>query len=67
MMSTIVTEELLSFKESEKKIFAYVCELAREITGHMLESYDKELAESRDKKQYRCKGKRRTSIIMLRI
>lgn len=62
MMSTIVKEELISFKELEKKIFAYVCELAREITGHMLENYDKELAESRDKKQYRCKGKRQTSI-----
>lgn len=62
MMSTIVKEELISFKELEKKIFAYVCELAREITVQMLESYDKELAESRDKKQYRCKGKRQTSI-----
>ena len=62
MMSTIVKEELISFKELEKKIFAYVCGLAREITVQMLESYDKELAESRDKKQYRCKGKRQTSI-----
>lgn len=62
MMSTIVKEELISFKELEKKIFAYVCELAREITVQMLESYDKELAENRDKKQYRCKGKRQTSI-----
>ncbi len=62
MMSTIVKEELISLKELEKKIFAYVCELAREITVQMLESYDKELAESRDKKQYRNKGKRQTSI-----
>lgn len=62
MMCTIVNEELVSFKELEKKIFAYVCELAREITVQMLESYDKELAESRDKKQYRNKGKRQTSI-----
>lgn len=62
MMSTIVKEERISFKELEKKIFAYVCELAREITVQMLESYDKELAESRDKKQYRNKGKRQTSI-----
>lgn len=28
----------------------------------MLESYDKELAEGRDKRKYRCKGKRQTSI-----
>lgn len=62
MMSTIVKEELISFKELEKKIFLYVCELAREITVQMLENYDRELAESRDKKLYRNKGKRQTSI-----
>ena len=62
MMSTILNENLISFKELEKKIFAYVCELAREITRIMLESYDKELAEGRDKKVYRDKGTRDTSI-----
>ena len=39
-----------------------MCELAREITQQMLESYDEELAKSRDKKVYRGKGKRKTSI-----
>lgn len=62
MMCTIVNEELVSFKELEKKIFAYVCELGREITQIMLESYDRELAEGRDKKAYRGKGSRRTTI-----
>ena len=61
-MSIIVDENLVSFKELEKKIFDYVCELGREITRIMLESYDKELAEERDKKVYRGKGSRRTSI-----
>lgn len=61
-MNTIVNEELISFKELEKKIYSYVCELVREITQQMLESYDKELAESRDKKLYRGKGKRVTTI-----
>ena len=31
-MTTIVNEELVSFKELEKKIYSYVCELGREIT-----------------------------------
>ena len=62
MMNTIVNEELESFKELEKKIYCYVCELAREITKQMLECYDKELAESRDKSFYRGKGKRKTTI-----
>ena len=61
-MNTILAENLVSFKELEKKIFAYVCELGREITQIMLESYDKELAEGRDKKIYRDKGTRDTSI-----
>ncbi|MEG0814273.1 MAG: UPF0236 family protein, partial [Clostridium sp.] len=59
-MNTIVNENLVSFKELEQRIYIYVCELAREITRQMLESYDKELAESRDKMQYRGKGKRST-------
>lgn len=49
-MNLIVEEGLVSFKELEQKIFAYVCEPGREITRVMLESYDKELAEGRDKK-----------------
>ena len=62
MMNTILAENLVSFKELEQKIFAFVCELGREITQIMLESYDKELAEGRDKKIYRDKGTRNTSI-----
>lgn len=54
-MNTIVNDEPVSFKELEKKIYCYVCELAREITRQMLESYDKELAEKRDKS---CTGEK---------
>lgn len=62
MMNPIVDENLISFKALEQKIFAYVCELGREITQIMLEAYDKELAEGRDKKVYRGKGSRKTTI-----
>lgn len=55
MMNLIVEENLVSFKELEQKIFAYVCELGRAITQIVLEAYDKELAEGRDKKVYRSK------------
>ena len=61
-MDTILTEELVSFKTMEQKIFDFVCELGRAITKIMLESYDKELAESRNKKEYRDKGARTTTI-----
>ena len=43
-MNTIVDEKLISFKALEQKIFNYVCELGREITQIMLESYDNEFA-----------------------
>ncbi len=62
MMTTIVIEKLISFKELEQKIYSYACELACAITANILENYDKELAEGRDKKRYRGKGSRKTSI-----
>ena len=62
MMSTIVEEKLISFKELEQKVFKYVCELGCEITRIILECYDKELAGTRDTRQYRDKGGRKTSI-----
>lgn len=37
MMKSIVEEKLVSFKSLERKVFAYVCELGREITRIMLE------------------------------
>ena len=61
-MKSIVEEKLVSFKTLEQKVFRYVCELAQEITRILLESYDAELAEGRDKSQYRDKGKRMTTI-----
>ena len=62
MMKSIVEEKLVSFKELEQKIFQYVCELGCEITRALLETYDRELAATRDTRQYRDKGKRRTCI-----
>jgi hypothetical protein len=62
MMNTIVNEKLIPFKELEQKIFNYICELGREITQIMLERYDNELKERRNKKDLRCKGTRKTSI-----
>lgn len=61
-MKSIVEEKMVSFKTLEQKVFRYACELAQEITRIMLENYDTELAEGRDKSQYRDKGKRTTTI-----
>ena len=61
-MESIVKEKLVSFKELEQRIYRYVCELGREITQIILERYDKELMDGRNKKQYRSKGLKKTSI-----
>lgn len=39
-MKPIVEESGITFKELEQKIFAYVCEVATEITKIILEDYD---------------------------
>lgn len=61
-MKSIVEEKLVSFKTLEQKIFDYVCGLGRAITQIILENYDDELAGERDRRIYRDKGKRETSI-----
>lgn len=62
MMKTIVTENQVTFKELEQKIFTYVCEMAVEMTQMILEDYDKELHASRERSRYRDKGTRSTTI-----
>lgn len=62
MISNSVNEKMISFKELEKKIFKYVCELGCEITRSILEAYDDAVAVKRDKQKYRNKGKRATCI-----
>ena len=62
MMTSIVEEKLVSFKELEKRVFKYVCELGCEILRIMLERYDEELAEERDKSVLRNKARKGTTI-----
>lgn len=61
-MKTIVEEKLVSFKTLEQKIYKYICTYGAELTRIVLEKYDDELAEGRDRKAYRDKGKRVTTI-----
>lgn len=61
-MKTIVEEKLVSFKTLEQKIYKYICTYGAELTRIVLEKYDDELAEGRDRRAYRDKGKRGTTI-----
>jgi hypothetical protein len=62
MMNTIVTEKMIPFKEQEKKVFDYVCEMGQIMIQTILENYDEHLRENRNKKELRCKGTRQTTI-----
>lgn len=61
-MASIVEGNKITFKELEQKIFAFVCDIGREMTRSVLEGYDDDLAGERDKGIYRDKGKRSTCI-----
>lgn len=55
-MNTIVKKDSLTFKDIEKEIFKFVCELGVSITKDFLKQYDELLMEERDKDTYRHKG-----------
>ena len=58
----MIKENGLSFKDLEKKIYEWGCQICREFTKEFLERYDRQLMEDRDKRIYRNKGKRQTTI-----
>ena len=61
-MSSMIKENGVTFKELEKNIYAWVCQIGREFTKEFLERYDRMLMEERDKKKYRNKGARKTTV-----
>ena len=62
MMKTMLCENGVTFKSLEKEIFKKVCLAGVMLTTEILEAYDKYLHDTRDKKIYRDKGKRETTI-----
>lgn len=62
MFENILTKENVSFKDLEQICFKIACEFAKELLRSMLKEYDSQLMEKRDKKQYRNKGFKATTI-----
>lgn len=62
MMGTMLSEKGLDFNALEKEIYKIGCEFAAGLMAQVLEIMDKHLQETRDKKQYRHKGKCRTTL-----
>lgn len=58
----IVLKNEVTFNELEREIYKYGCEVARQLMIQVLKTLDDYLAKERDKKKYRDKGKRETSI-----
>ena len=51
MMKSMIMEIGVTFKELEKNIYAWICQIGRCFTEEFLERYDRMLMESRDKKK----------------
>lgn len=61
-MNLMITENGVTFKDLEKNIYAWVCQIGRQFTQEFLERYDWLLMEGRDRKKYRNKGVRQTTV-----
>lgn len=62
MMKSIIAENGVTFKELEKNIYSWICQIGRQFTSEFLERYDRMLMEGRDRKKYRHKGLRQTTV-----
>lgn len=62
MMESMIIENGVTFKELEKNIFSWVCQMGRQFTADFLERYDQMLMKNRDKNKYHHKGSRQTTI-----
>ena len=62
MMKTMIKENGVTFKDLEKNIYSWICQIGRQFTSEFLERYDQMLMRERDKSRYRHKGSRQTTI-----
>ena len=62
MVKTMISEKGLNFNDLEKEIFRIGCEFAANLMEQVLNSMDEHIKNTRDKKKYRHKGKRWTSL-----
>jgi len=57
-----ITKKEVKFNELEREIYKYCFSIGCEMIKTMLETYDEDLSKSRNKAEYRHKGKRKTVI-----
>ncbi len=62
MLDKMISKNHIDFNKLEKEFYEIGCEFARELMMEVLMKIDKEISLNRDKKKYRHKGKRKTTI-----
>mgnify|MGYP001379952995 CR=1 FL=1 len=62
MIKQILSDKEVKFNDLEKEIFEIGCKYAQNMMVNILETIDQALVKERDKKIYRHKGKRKTTI-----
>jgi len=62
MYKLSLNEKEINFKDLEKSIYEFVCRQACEIIAQILKDIDDKLMKERDKKKYRNKGFKKTTI-----
>lgn len=62
MFEEIIASKEVKFNDLEKKVYKFVCFFGCLIIKLILEAYDRKLMENRDKKKYKHKGLRETSV-----
>lgn len=62
MYKLSLNEKEINFKDLEKSIYEFVCRQACEIIAQILKDLDSKLMKERDKKKYRNKGFKKTTI-----
>ena len=58
----ILNKDKITFKDLEQLIYEIKCQEARELTAELLRSIDEQLCQERNKREYRDKGYRQTTI-----
>ena len=62
MIKQILSDKEVKFNDLEKEFFEIGCKYAQNMMVNILETIDQALVKERDKKIYRHKGKRKTTI-----
>ena len=60
--ANLCKDEKYGFEELVTGVYAMSLQLGRDLVSQVLEALDEKLMKDRDKKRYRCKGKRSASI-----